>query len=319
LVAWLFVFASPRVTRADESAIDDATRNAARELARDGLERMRDKRWAEALTLLGRAYQLVPAPTVALLKARAQRELGQLVEAAERYEVARQPLADTAPPAYLQAADHAEIELAALRPTIPRLSVFVGAIPPEIGPGTVQVLLDDHPVPQALIGVPRTVNPGRHTLVLSIGGREVDRRVFEVSEFERTQIVLRAEVGPPPPPPPVLAGVRFPGSVESAIGWTALSAGIAGLAVGVTAGAISESDHAELTERCPVGACPADRHEQLDDFRTMRTVSTVGYIAGATFSVAGLVLVWHASTERVPAEELTVVVGPSAVGVDLRF
>lgn len=320
LAALVFLVASmSTVARASPLPVDDATRNAARELAREGLELMQQERWREALDPLRRAYELVPAPTVALLEGRAHAALGELVEAVERYEVARQPLPDDAPPAYLQAADHAQIEIDALRPRIPKVSVFVGEIPPEAGPGEVRVLLDERPVPPALIGVARTVNPGRHTLRLLVGARELARRDFDIDPFERVQIVLRPRPIPPPPPPLVPAGLRFPGGTRSVLGFTSLTLGVVGIAVGVTAGTLSESDHADLLESCPMGACPPDRHEQIDDFRTMRTVSTIGYIGGAVFTGVGAVLLWSASQELVPADEARLVVGPTAVGLDVAF
>ena len=80
------LLALPSVARGEP---DEATKAAARQLAQDGARAMEEKRYADAQDLLNRAYELVPAPTIAVLEARALDALGRLVEAAEHYELAR--------------------------------------------------------------------------------------------------------------------------------------------------------------------------------------------------------------------------------------
>src|SRR5688572_16338300 len=65
---------------------DTVSRAAARELAREGHEHFKQGDWAKAEEVLRRAFALYPAPTIALLRARALVELGDLVGAAESYE-----------------------------------------------------------------------------------------------------------------------------------------------------------------------------------------------------------------------------------------
>jgi len=60
-------------------------------MAKEGIARLNEGKFQEAYDLLHRAYQIVPAPTVALLRGRALERLDKLVEAAESYEAASGP------------------------------------------------------------------------------------------------------------------------------------------------------------------------------------------------------------------------------------
>lgn len=64
---------------------DAAARAAARQLAQDGIEAFWAEKYSEAEDNLEKGYQLFPTPTLGLWSARARRQLGRWVEAAERY------------------------------------------------------------------------------------------------------------------------------------------------------------------------------------------------------------------------------------------
>ena len=91
---------------------DSATRLAARQLAQEGGELFDEGRFAEAQERLRRAHALYPAPTIAVLEAKALLKLGRLVEASDRYQVAeRFQLAEDSPEAFAQAVQEARAEL----------------------------------------------------------------------------------------------------------------------------------------------------------------------------------------------------------------
>jgi hypothetical protein len=93
-------------------------------------------------------------------------------------------------------------------------------------------------------------------------------------------------VPPSPPSPPA-------GSARPPVAWIALGlgVGVVGLAVGAGAGVAAGSKHEALVRDCaPDGVCPPAERGALDDFHTLTTWSTVGYVVGAAgFIGAGIV------------------------------
>ncbi len=118
--------------KASPAAVDDRTRAAARQLAQDGAAAFEAGQLERAHALLHRAYALYPVPTIALMDARSLKGMGRLVEAAERYELARRSQLDAdAPKAFKDAVRDADREVAKLRPRIPLLTIRVRATDPS--------------------------------------------------------------------------------------------------------------------------------------------------------------------------------------------
>ncbi len=83
---------------------DEATRNAARKIAEEGLSLFQGGQYAEALDRFERAGALVRAPTMGLMAGRSLVKLGRLVEASERFlAVTRMTLAKDASDAFRKA------------------------------------------------------------------------------------------------------------------------------------------------------------------------------------------------------------------------
>src|SRR4030095_2834285 len=111
---------------------DEKTKAAARQLAQDGARALAAGRDSEAQDLLDRAYELYPAPTIAVLEARALERLGRLVEAAEHYEKARHsPLVANGSDAFRNAVTDADREVQSLRPRIPQLTINLEGVAPS--------------------------------------------------------------------------------------------------------------------------------------------------------------------------------------------
>lgn len=262
----------------------DQSRSAARQLAREAIELMNTESWAQAEDLLGRAYQLVPAPTVAVLRGRCLEKLDRLVEAAESYELARRlKLTADTPSAFREAAADAEASLKALQPQIPMLTVLVKGA--DAGTDGLVVTLDDRPVPNAVIGAKRPTDPGRHFLVVSLQDTVHDSRWIDLGRGDRVRVLLRVDTPPPPsePLPTTDVGRRRKVAPRRAAGWTAVGLGTAGLAVGVGGGVIMLGHQAELDQQCRP-TCPAETEDELQAFRTSRMLSAVGY----GFALGGL-------------------------------
>jgi len=272
--------------------LDDATRNAAREMGREGAIAFREGDFARAQDLLHRAYDLVPAPTIALYEARSLVALGRLVEAAERYEIAkRTKLDDDASQAFIQSVEDAGVELGELRPRIPRLTIIIEG--PEPGAELV-VTLDGAIVPAPLLGVPRTVDPGQHLVEASHPGYASAKSKVSVIEGQASEVVLPLvfqESAPPvEAPPDESEGL----SAHEALGYASLGVGVLGLGVGVVSGIVMNGHQSDLDAKCVDDVCPADSVDDLDAFRGARTVSFIGYGVGFVGLGAGVALLLSA-------------------------
>src|SRR4051812_21741087 len=122
VLPWVLLFALVRPLRAEDD--DPTLRDTARAIARNGAEYFDRGEWDKAREHFHRAYQLVPAPTLLLMEARALVRLGRLVDAESAYARAAHAPLDARPnEAYRRAAEEAETELAALTPRVPAVRI----------------------------------------------------------------------------------------------------------------------------------------------------------------------------------------------------
>lgn len=283
------LLASP--CKAEESAVVVST---AREVAKQGLLAYDQGRYEEALTKLSQAYGAVPLPTLALYSARAANNLGQLVKAAELYLAAY----SLAPEPSWQSGQHeaqadAKAERTALLPQIPRLLIEVAG-----ATGRVDVRIDDVLIPHSLIGAEQLLDPGVHVIVAKSGQRERSEQVH-LNEGETARVRLEfphtpaTTLAPPIPSRPEDDGAH-PGKLQRTLGWVTVGVGGAALLTGVGLGIYVAWKHGRLIKD---GNCDSDGH-CFDDhagpvsrYNTLRTMSTVGIVAGSVLAASGVALV----------------------------
>jgi hypothetical protein len=273
---------------------DDATqKDSARQLGREGVRRYEAGDWEGARQLFRQAYRLVPAPTLALREARALVKLNRLVDAAEAYaRASNTPMGATPPDAFRQAVAAARVELDNLRPRIPRLLITVQGADPK--KHDVVVRLDGVDVPPAFLGVERTVDPGMHHVQAVARGARPASETVTLQESDVRTVVLQVEPSTDPVP---VAKQPEPDKVENhgpgakrTLGWVGLGLGATGVAVGVATGLMALDKKSSLDDACSGTRCPPSASDDLDAFRTLRTVSTVGYISGGVLSAIGVTL-----------------------------
>lgn len=295
---------------ADEP-VDDTTRNAARHLAEQGRDAFEHEDFERSRDLFHRAYALVQAPTLALYEARSLSKLGRLVQAEEAYlRALRTRLGPDSPQAFRKAVHEAESEAALLAPRVPKLTIVI------TGPGadspSLSVTIDHEPVKAALLGVEMPLNPGSHGIEARVPSGPPSLVQLTIQESERKRVEIRVEAGelspaskPPLGPkalsidtPPELPRSRWHKPVAFAAG----GVGVVGVGTGIIAGLMATSRHAEAEEQCPVQACVegSDGEDALRSFRTLRTVSTTGYIVGALGLAAGVTLFLVAPSPKGP-------------------
>jgi hypothetical protein len=300
--------------------VDDATRDAARELAHRAEAASRSGDNQRAADLYRRAYALVPAPTLSIREARALAQIGKLVEAAEAYvRTVRTPLKSDSPAVFSQAVAQAKSELAALRPRIPQLTIVIQGVRTS----RVVVKLDGHDVPRALIGVAAPVDPGAHELTATgPRGDHTEARVA-LEPAESRSVTLKLEPAPPGASPAATtsasatnASAPTRGRAQRTWGFVGLGVGVAGLGVGLVTGLMATSRHSSAERECPNNRCVAGSSGQsdVDAFRTLRTVSTVGYIAGAVSVAAGVTLLLTAPSSE-SEHGLAARIGPGTASI----
>jgi hypothetical protein len=325
-VAVLLAFGRPAFAAED----DAATRSAARKVALDGIAALQRGDAEQATQKLEKAYRVLRVPSVALWSARALAKRGLLVEASERYQEASRLEAQQGDVAVqVQARKDAAAELEALMPRVPTITLRVeGANAAEV-----KLTLDGVVMPSALSGEERPVNPGEHHVVGVAGEEEVSDRVT-LAEGQKQSITLRftkqqaAVVAPgaplPPEPKEPQAEADDSRGTRRVLSYVALGVGGAGLVVGGITGALVLRDKKKFdeNENCRDGKCLQSETDEVESFRTLRTVSTVGFIAGGAFAATGIVLLLTSGASEKSGKDqvaLKLSLSPSSVAFSGKF
>lgn len=247
---------------------------------------------AEALDPLARAEQLFHAPTISVELGYCQCELGRLVEGTEVLNrVVRENLGASPPPAFVEAQERARRLLAEYQPKLAKLVIVVEA--PE--GADYEVLVDDKPVPAALIGAPRPTDPGERRVAAGGEGLRTVETSVTLEEGGSGEVTLSLERLPVPEPAtasdePVSMHDSGP-SREPAALWPAyvgFGVGAVGLGVGSYFGWSALQTQGDLDDRCRDGRCPTGSQEDIDSMTTDANVATVGFALGAVGIGVGL-------------------------------
>ncbi|APR78152.1 Hypothetical protein A7982_03499 [Minicystis rosea] len=304
-------------------AQSDEEKAAARALATQGAEALNNKKFAEALDLVGRAEAIVHAPTHLLLIARAQVGIGKLVSAQETFlKLTREELAPNAPAAFKNAQAAAREELAAIEPRIASLRIVLDGL----GQRKATVKMDEQQVPAALVGVFRPVDPGKHEIgIYPVGGAPV-KGVVELKDGEKKDFKIFVPDGPPPsgvplnaadnpdapktvtpeaPPTKDQAESKFMTPLRGA-GFGVGALGVAGLVVGGIFIAKSGSTQTKANDMATAYGCDpkcdvpktAAMKEAFDAFKaldrdaaTQKTIGAVGFITGGVALAGGVAMI----------------------------
>lgn len=262
---------------AEAAPAQSTARETALALANRAADAIARGEHVQAEPLLRQAYAQYPAPTIALLHARTLVHLQRLAEAVSAYRrVTLTTLEPNAPEAFRAARRQASTELNQLLPRVPRLQVLArgGAARPSL-----RLSVDGKPVPPAQQGRWMLVDPGVRTVRAEHQG-EATEELVAVAEGQ--SVVVQVE------------GPRPTSSLQQRLLFGALGVGAVGLGVGIASGVVATRAHSRALESCPDRQCVLGSQgaAQLQKFRDYRTVSTVGYGAGALgLGVAGYLLV----------------------------
>jgi len=279
---------------------DDATRSAARTLGYEGINDYQAGNYPSAVDKLDRAYRALKVPTLGLWSGRALEKTGRLVAASERLlEVTRlDPNTGSDVDVQKKAQADAQTEQALLQRRIPHLVIeLTGA-----GAAGASVTVNGSAIPSALIGVKRPVDPGSVVVQAQNGDASTGNTVV-VAEGETKTLSLELGLGTggtaTTAPPPAGNGAATPsarddkeggGSGRRVIGWAVFGAGAAGVVAGAVTGGLAMSSRSSMNG-CEGNACPESERDNVEYYNQLRTISTIGFIAGGVLAAGGLALV----------------------------
>jgi hypothetical protein len=302
----LLVVAALLLAAPPARAQTDADKSAARRVAAEGYRLLMAEDYRAAIRKFRGAEELVHAPTHLFYIASAHEALGELLAARDLYRTIslEEPRADE-PAAFRQARLDARASLEQLEPRIPRLTVVIeGRSTSEV-----EITVDDEPRSGA--GAVE-LDPGKHQVEGRTEGHAPVRASVELDEGARSEVALRFG-SDDSAPPPVVKPTR-PWIAPAVAGF---GVGVAGVALGAVAGALSLGKVSDLDDRCPERRCFAEDETIADDARLMGTVSTVGFIVGGVGLAVGTVLVvWQPGGSTEP---VALGVGPGALSLRGAF
>jgi hypothetical protein len=258
--------------------------------------------------------------------ARALVGLGRLIEARERYQqVVREGVDPKAPQSWKQALVDAERELEELAPRLAWLVIRVD------GPSDPSVTVDGKPIALSMLGKKQAVDPGLRAVRVTANGYVSADQSVTLREGEERELSLSLK----PPPSidladPEPAGPGLVASERSQIPlpvWAAFGAGGLGLVVGSVTGALALGAHSDLDAQCSGDICRPKTDEEKRRmegdrrrYRTLGTLSGVGFGVGIAGAAAGVVLLLTNQKSEDPATAGVVPeVGLGTVGVRGRF
>ncbi len=309
-------FAGPARAQSDE---DRATARAA---ATQGLAAEESGNFAESVELFKRAEAIVHAPPHLLHIARGEARLGHLVAAQESYvKITREELASSAPKAFVEAQAAAQQELAELKPRIPSLKIVV-----EGGKG--KVTLDGAPVPDALVGIARPIDPGRHQLKAMGHHLASAPATVEIAEGAHESVTLKlepsadADIDEPAKPTTTAPEEKRGSNVPAFVAW---GIGVAGVAVGTAMVFVNRGKREDAEKICPPGPCFESRRAEVEaldsDADQAATLAWIGYSVGAVGLGVGTVLFLtnRKSSPKESARAVTPWVSLGGAGLQGRF
>jgi hypothetical protein len=324
-VALLLVWVWPIAARAQ--AVDDATRQAARNLGMSGVEAYQAQDYATASAKLEKAYRALKVPSLGLWSARALVKVDKLIEAGERYqEVQRLDSTGGDRAVQEQARADAAKELEQLSPQIPNLVIAVVGADAE----RTRITIDGVALNTALVGEKRPVNPGQHRIEASSGAEAVSGAI-QLSLGQTKTFTIRfgaAPAGGDPPPAPAgteTAHASTPASVtgsghsgRSTLGFVTIAVGGAGLVLGSVTGALAMVKKSEIDDnpRCKSNQCAPSELSLVKSYSSLTTISSIGFIAGAVVLTGGVVLVWTAPNDP---EQTALIIGPGSLLLSRSF
>lgn len=303
------------------SALDETTRSTLRKMSADGVAAYQAEDYATAVEKLNKAWNILQTAPLGLWSGRALEKTGRLVEASERYLAAERAALDPGGDKAAQEAAREDAREAyqGIQSRIPMLTVELDGE----GADSATLTIDGRSIRTEFVGAPVAVDPGEVEVVGTLG-QQVKKLSVRLAEGEKKSVKLTftAEIGAAGATPEASAtkqNASAPspetdsrsgggGKGQRIAGWTGIGLGGAGLILGGVTGGIllakwSQLDCGQASQMCNAGP------EETEPLNTLRTVASIGFIAGGVLAGAGITLLLTA-----PSKEKAVAVKPYFTG-----
>lgn len=260
-----------------------------------------------ALVELKVSEDLEPTVRSIGLLAACYEKMGKLASAYRAYRVA----ADRARASADEREDFARDRALGLEPKLAGITLAAETPPPEMS-----ATIDGAPVAVQSLWY---VDAGEHEVVAQAPGHVPFRAAINIEDGARQVVTI--------PPlalveteatPIVIEKVReAPSSTQAWVGWTGVGLGAVGLGLGgvFTGIALDQKSSLEEDPACPDACTDAGA---VDDYNTMRMVTTATLVAGSVFLAAGVTLLLTAPDDETQASA-SVSLAPSSDGVLTRW
>ncbi len=296
----------PARARADEAADADALFKEANELVAKG-------RYADACPKLAESQRIEPAVGTQFNLADCYEHLGRTATAHALFtDVAR--IARAA--GKFERERLAKERAAALEPRLAHVQLVARAQAPGL-----EIKVDDLAVPREKWAGPFPIDPGHHRIVASAPQRTSWEGAIDPVQGKTLEVIIPALVDPNPPAAPT--ETRSPTwSTQRTVAIAVAGAGVAGIAVGAIAGAMSLSSRSSAEESCPseVYAFRCPTVQGTDDWNSATTagnVATVGFIVGGA-ALAGAAVLWFTAPSSKEPSSPKVRAGVTTSGLRLE-
>ncbi len=314
-------------------AQSDADRATARSLGQEGQQAFENKDYPTAEDRFRRADKMVHAPTLVLGLARALAAEGKYVEAQESYNrIIREGLPAGAPDVFRRALEDAKKEVDAVAAKVGAVTITVKAAGGTDIPDP-QVVLDEHPINSASLGVRRAIDPGPHVLRATADGYKPGELRFSMTEggsadepltLEKDLSAAPVAAAPAPAAAPVAAAspdlAPAPSKARKIAPWVAFGVGGAGLVVGGITGILAMGKHSTLAGECSPTCATTTAQSDLSSYHTIGAISTVGFIvAGVGGAVGAILLVTQPKTVPTTGVRIVPAIGLGSLGATGSF
>jgi hypothetical protein len=295
-------------------------RSADQVLVQSAFSAYQRRDYAVAVSLFKRASLSAPTPRVRLYLARSQVATGQLVAATETYRgVVEIDEAGGKNEANQAVVERAQDELAQLRPRVPSVEIALGDA--EQHSRNLRLVLDGRLITYS---APIALDPGHHQVIANDADGEQARIDFELGEGEAKTVGMNWRSSSGRANKKTEQASVGGSSARRTWGVVALGVGATGLGVGTVTGIAALTRYSAAEAHCPANRCTegAPYPEDGSAFRTLRTISVAGYIAGAAGigTWLGLLLTTPSSKAEHPrVSPWTPVVGVGSAGARYIF
>jgi tetratricopeptide (TPR) repeat protein len=266
-------------------------KSADRKLA-EGKKLLKAGKVDQALVAFEAAHDTVAQPEAALMIARAQQSMGELVKAHAAYTraVAEAEAALGSDEKQREVLQAAKRELVDLEGVLARLTIKL-----RYAPDGTNVTIDGEALGTRQLGEPILVPPGQIKVVAqSPDGREASRQVtLTAGQDAKVELAfVRDDAGQDAPvaepqsetvvaaPSDPEASPSSPGSGKRTAAFIAGGVGVAGLATFGVLGTMSNSKYSELEEACPNAQCSSDEQANIDEGKLYQTLANIGLVVG---------------------------------------